>query len=205
MGFLKNRKEKKEKKKQEKAAKKAAKEAKPAPEPAPSVQDEPLQRPEYLRRSSADLDEVEGAIDLQADKQSRSNILKMYEEKYGESLEAPEFSEGLSYEYQLFEDSGFSTSRDLSFLEEEKAEEEVKVEAAPKKEKVGLFGRKKPKKEPAKAEKAMAAEGPKEEVPAKPGFFDPEKKVDWKKSALMCIGVGKPLFPIARLIEYKAA
>ena len=35
-------------------------------------------------------------------------------------------------------------------------------------------------------------------------LFDPEKKVDWKKSALMCIGVGKPLFPIARLIEYKA-
>ena len=205
MGFLKSRKEKKEKKKQEKAAKKAEKEATPAPAPAPSVQDEPLERPEYLRRSKADLDEVEGVIDLQADQQSRSNILKMYEEKYGESLEAPEFSEGLTYEYQLFEDSGFSTSRDLSFLEEEEeTKEEVVVEAAPTKEKGGFFGRKRPKKEETPTSKEATAVAPQEAGPAKPGFFDPEKKVNWKRSGLMCIGVGKPLFPIARIVEYKA-
>lgn len=181
------------------------------PKPGAAVEERPktdaLEKPEWMRSSNVELDDVEKAIDLKVDTESRSNILKMYEEKYGETLEAPEFSAGLQYEYQLFDDLEFSTTR--ASIAEEGAPAEAGAEAAPTKveeapkEKVGFFGRKKEKvKEAAPGEPVDTA--PKPVVEKGPSFFDPDKKIEWGRSGAMCIGLGKPMFPIARLVYYKA-
>jgi hypothetical protein len=167
---------------------------------------------EWARSSKVELDEVETAIDLKARAESRQNVLKMYEEKYGEKLDAPEFSAGLQYEYQLYEDGTYSAKRDLKDVEKAakagtegaaptegatKTEGAAPTEAGTKTEgTVEATGTKIEGTEPVKAQAP--------EKPAAPSFFDPANQIDWVKSGLLCIGVGKPLFPIARLVEYKA-
>lgn len=178
-------------------------------EPGVSPDGKPL-KPDWMRQSKTELSEVETAIDLGADRQSRSNIMKMYEDKYGEKLEAPEFSAGLRYEYQLYDEADVVTKRDRSFLEDGKKGE--KKEKKEEKVKTGFFGRKKEKKEgKAKGEEPVPMpDGPPEQgVPAEPvekapSFLDPDKEVEWGRSGLACIGYGKPLFPIARYVQYRA-
>lgn len=184
-------------------------------------------KPDYMRASKVELDQVETAIDLKARAESRQNILKMYEDRFGEKLDAPEFSAGLNYEYQLYEEDTFSSKRDLKDIEKAAkagtegaapAEGATKTEGAPaitdavtKTE--GTVEAAGTKTEGAKTEaaKTEGADKPKAadkaEVPAKPtgpGFFDPEKKIDWETSAKWCIGAGKPFWPIMRYVRYKA-
>jgi hypothetical protein len=182
------------------------------PKPAAGPTEEEIvsklpEKPDWLRSSNVGLREVETAIDLKADGQSRSNILKMYEDKYGEKLEAPEFSAGLKYEYQLYEEADIITKREVVGVEEGEEKGAIGTKGTkkeePKKEKKGLFSRK-PKAETAGGEKEGEEEESAPEVPAAPGFFDPRKEVDWVKGAKMCIGLGKPLFPITGFVRYKA-
>jgi hypothetical protein len=214
MGFFRKKKEKK--------AEEAKEEAKPAETPEVDADGKPI-KPDYLRASKVELDEVETAIDLKARAESRANILKMYEDKYHEKLEAPEFSAGLQYEYQLYEEGTYSTKRDLKDIEKAaKAgkEGEAKVEgAAPAEGETKVEGTKTTESgtktegtvetAPTKTEgtKEGTAAGTKPETAPKPegeGMFDPEKKINWGRSGLMCIFLGKPLFPIFRLFQYKA-
>jgi len=189
-------------------------------------------KPDYLRASKVELDQVETAIDFKSRAESRQNILKMYEDRFGEKLDAPEFSAGLNYEYQLYEEGTFSSKRDLKDIEKAAkagteavptTEGATKVEGAPattdamtKMEgTVEAAGTKTeaPKTDSAKIEgaKTEGTDKPKAadkaEAPAKPtapGFFDPEKKINWERSAMWCIGLGKPFWPIMRFVRYKA-
>jgi hypothetical protein len=184
-------------------------------------------KPEYLRASKVELGSVETAIDLKSRAESRQNILKMYEDRFGEKLDAPEFSAGLNYEYQLYEEGTFSTKRDLKDIEKAAktstegatpAEGATKVEGTPATTDAGTktegtVEAAGTKTEVAKTEgaKTEGTDKPKDvakvEAPAKPtgpGFFDPDKKIDWQQSALWCIGLGKPFWPIMRYVRYKA-
>jgi hypothetical protein len=184
-------------------------------------------KPDYLRASKVELDQVETAIDFKSRAESRQNILKMYEDRFGEKLDAPEFSAGLNYEYQLYDEGTYSSKRDLKEIEkaakagtEEAAPVEgaTKVESAPATTEAvtkteGAVEAASTKTEAVKTEaaKTESTDKPKAadkaEAPAKPtgpGFFDPEKKIDWERSAMWCIGLGKPFFPIMRYVRYKA-
>jgi hypothetical protein len=184
-------------------------------------------KPEYMRASKVELGTVESAIDLKSRAESRQNILKMYEDRFGEKLDAPEFSAGLNYEYQLYEEGTYSTKRDLKDIEKAAkagtegvvpAEGATKVESAPATTDAGtktegIVEAAATKTEAVKTDgaKTEGTDKPKDvakvEAPSKPvgpGFFDPEKPIDWQKSALWCIGLGKPFWPIMRYVRYKA-
>ena len=194
-------------------------------------------KPDYLRASKVELGTVETAIDMKSRAESRQNILKMYEDRFGEKLDAPEFSAGLNYEYQLYEEGTFSTKRDLDKIKEAAktpvegtapAEGATKTEGTPTTTQAGAktetpvetAGTKTeaakiealqveaPKTEGAKTEGAVKTTEPaKAEVPAKPsgpGMFDPEKPIDWGRSAFFCLVMGKPFWPIMRYVRYKA-
>jgi hypothetical protein len=184
-------------------------------------------KPEYLRASKVELGTVETAIDLKSRAESRQNILKMYEDRFGEKLDAPEFSAGLNYEYQLYEEGTFSTKRDLKDIEKAAktgtegttpAEGATKVEGTPATTDAGTktegtveAAGTKPEATKPEGAKTEGTDKPKDvakvETPAKPsgpGFFDPDKKIDWQQSAMWCIGLGKPFWPIMRYVRYKA-
>ena len=184
-------------------------------------------KPEYLRASKVELGTVESAIDLKSRAESRQNILKMYEDRFGEKLDAPEFSAGLNYEYQLYEEGTYSTKRDLKDIEKAAkagtegaapAEGATKIEGAPVTPEAvtkteGTVEAAATKTEGTKTE-AVKTEGTdkpkaadKDAAPVKPsgpGMFDPDKKIDWIESAKWCIGAGKPFWPIMRYVRYKA-
>ena len=179
-------------------------------------------KPEWLRSSKVDLGEVETALDIKTRMDSRSSILKMYEDRYGEKLDAPDFDAGLQYEYQLIE-GGYVTGRELDELEktalaaagvtpkeEAKPTEGAKptptadgkpVEAAPTK----VEGEK-AKTEEKSAAKAKLDSLEKAPEAYKPGesLLDPNKKIDWLNSGVRCIFLGKPFWPLTALLKYKA-
>ena len=202
------------KKKDKKAEAKAEKKEEPKPTAGSTIEFDADGKPikaEWARSSKVELDEVETAIDLKARAESRQNVLKMYEEKYGEKLDAPEFSAGLQYEYQLYEDGTYSSKRDLKDVEKAAkagTEGAAPTEGATKTEGATTDAG-------TKTEGTVEATGTKTEgtetvktqapeKPAAPSFFDPDKKIDWLKSSGYCILLGKPMFPIARIVEYKA-
>jgi hypothetical protein len=204
---------KKEKKADVAETKEEAKpEAPPSPEFGPDGK--PI-KPDYLRASKVQLDDVETAIDIKARAESRASVLKRFEEKYGEKIDAPEFSAGLQYEYQLYEEGTYKTKRDLKEIEKaaKTGTEPVKTEGATPAE--GATAAEAPKVEgETKAEAGVSAAPTKTEgtkpkvvepvVPKGPGMFNPEKTIDWPKSAFWCLVVGKPFWPIMRYVRYRS-
>jgi len=210
----------KKKKKAEEELAEPKEEPKPVDAPEVDADGRPI-KPDYLRASKVELNDVESAIDIKARAESRDSVLKMYEEKYGEKLDAPEFSAGLQYEYQLYEEGTYKTKRDLKDVEKaakagtegevkpegEKteggapAEGGTKVEATPATDK-GTKTEGEVKAAPTKVED----KGKSTDKPVVPGesFLDPDKPINWGRSGAMCIGLGKPFFPIQRYVRYKA-
>ena len=203
--------------KKDKKAEEETAEPKEDATPAPEVDADgrPI-KPEYLRASKVELGDVELAIDIKARAESRDSVLKLYEEKYGEKLDAPAFSAGLQYEYQLYEEGTYKTKRDLKDIEKAAkagTEGEVKPEGTPPVEGVAKVeaapatdtGTKTGGEVKAAPTKTDDKDKPKEKTPvAGESFFDPDKKINWAKSAFWCILMGKPFFPIQRFVRYKA-
>jgi hypothetical protein len=194
-------------KKKEKKADEAVKQEEVKPEAPPSPEfgpdGKPI-KPDYLRASKVQLDDVETAIDIKARAESRASVLKRFEEKYGEKIDAPEFSAGLQYEYQLYEEGTYKTKRDLTEIEKaaKTGTEPGKTEGATPTE--GATAAEAPK-----VEGETKTEGAKPKVvepvvPKGPGMFNPEKAIDWPKSAFWCLVVGKPFWPIMRYVRYRS-
>jgi len=205
-------------KKKEKKADEAEKKEEATPEETPSPEfgpdGKPI-KPDYLRASKVQLDDVETAIDLKARSESRASVLKRFEDKYGEKIDAPEFSAGLQYEYQLYEEGTYKSKRDLKDIEKaaKGGTEGVKTEGTTPVE--GATAVEAPKVEGAtKTEAGVTAAPTKTEgakpkdvepvTPKGPGMFNPEKTINWPKSAFWCLVVGKPFWPIMRLVRYRA-